>query len=181
MLRVQPTAELDPLERETLSNFERDGLRDTQFVKSDPIDRARAAERGWERKLLDFEIPQASPAQTYEAVLDSTAGFTKCSEACAYFYKLALQQGVEFHFGSEKGAFDSIVEEIDSPSHLKKAVGVKTKDGVLHKADVVAICGLHTPFCHYLRGWATNVQQLDPSRRSYCLICPITLSRLQEA
>ncbi|KAJ0304495.1 hypothetical protein COL516b_005850 [Colletotrichum fioriniae] len=141
MLRVQPTAELDPLERETLSNFERDGLRDTQFVKSDPIDRARAAERGWERKLLDFEIPQASPAQTYEAVLDSTAGFTKCSEACAYFYKLALQQGVEFHFGSEKGAFDSIVEEIDSPSHLKKAVGVKTKDGVLHKADVVAICG----------------------------------------
>ncbi|KXH32569.1 FAD dependent oxidoreductase [Colletotrichum nymphaeae SA-01] len=139
MLRVQPTAGLDPLERETLSNFERDGLRDTQFVKSDPTDRARAAERGWEGKLLDFEIPQASP-QTYEAVLDSTAGFTKCSEACAYFYKLALRQGVEFHFGPEKGAFDSIIEVVGSSSHLKKAVGVRTKDGVTHKADVVAIC-----------------------------------------
>ncbi|UQC77349.1 FAD dependent oxidoreductase [Colletotrichum lupini] len=122
MLRVQPTAELDPLERETLSNFERDGLRDTQFVKSDPTDRARAAERGWEGKLLDFEIPQALPTQTYEAVLDSTAGFTKCSEACAYFYKLALKQGVEFHFGPGKGTFDSIIEEVDSPSHLKKAL-----------------------------------------------------------
>lgn len=180
MLRVQPTAGLDPLERETLSNFERDGLRDTQFVKSDPTDRARAAERGWEGKLLDFEIPQASP-QTYEAVLDSTAGFTKCSEACAYFYKLALRQGVEFHFGPEKGAFDSIIEGVGSSSHLKKAVGVRTKDGVTHKADVVAICGMLAIFCIYLRSCATNDQQLDLSRRSYCLICPTILSRLQEA
>ncbi|GJC80854.1 hypothetical protein ColLi_03692 [Colletotrichum liriopes] len=139
MLRVQPTADLDPLERETLSNFERDCLRYTQFVKSDSADRKRAAELGWDAKLLDFEIPQALPVQTYEAVLDSLAGFTKCSEACAYFYKLALRQGVTFHFGPEKGAFDSIIEESLSASGQKKAVGVKTKDGVSHKADVVVI------------------------------------------
>ncbi|KZL86839.1 fad dependent oxidoreductase [Colletotrichum incanum] len=139
MLRVQPTADLDSLERETLGNFERDCLRYTQFVKSDSTDRKRAAELGWDAKLLDFEIPQTSPVQTYEAVLDSLAGFTKCSEACAYFYKLALRQGVTFHFGSEKGAFDSIIEESLPVPGQKKAVGVKTKDGVSHKADVVVI------------------------------------------
>ncbi|GKT46842.1 L-pipecolate oxidase [Colletotrichum spaethianum] len=124
MLRVQPTAYLDPLERETLSNLERDCLRYTQFVKSDSTDRKRAAERGWNAKLLDFEIPQVSPVQTYEAVLDSLAGFTKCSEACAYYYKLALRQGVKFYFGPEKGAFDSIIEENQSVPGLKKAVGL---------------------------------------------------------
>ncbi|WQF75340.1 Putative FAD dependent oxidoreductase, FAD/NAD(P)-binding domain superfamily, MTOX family [Colletotrichum destructivum] len=139
MLRVQPTADIDPLERETLSNFERDGLRDSQFVKSDSADRERAAERGWDGKLLEFEIPQASPPQTYEAVLDSLAGFTKCSEACAYFYQLALRQGVTFHFGPERGAFDSIIEDIPSTLGRKRAVGLKTKDGVSHNTDVVVI------------------------------------------
>ncbi|WYZ39935.1 hypothetical protein EsH8_IV_000276 [Colletotrichum jinshuiense] len=139
MLRVQPTADLDVLEHETLKNFERDGLRDTQFVKSDATDRQRAGERGWDAKLLKFEIPHTSPTQTYEAVLDSLAGFTKCSESCAYFYKLALRQGVTFHFGPEKGAFGSIIEESPSTSNQKKAIGVKTKDGVSHEANVVVI------------------------------------------
>ncbi|KAF9878347.1 putative FAD dependent oxidoreductase [Colletotrichum karsti] len=139
MLRVQPTAELDELERETLKNFERDGLRDTQFVKSDSNDRKRASERGWDAKLLDFAIPDSSPVETFEAVLDSTAGFTKCSDACAYFYKMAHRQGVRFHFGPEKGAFDSLLEENVPGSSAKKAAGLKTKDGVLHAADVVVI------------------------------------------
>ncbi|EFQ25143.1 FAD dependent oxidoreductase [Colletotrichum graminicola] len=139
MLRVQPTASLDPLECETLSNLERECLRYTQFVKSDAADRKRAAERGVDAKLLDFEIPESSHARTYEAVLDSLAGFTKCSEACAYFYKLALRQGVTFNFGPEKGAVDSIIEENPSTAGQKKAVGVKTKDGASRKADLVVI------------------------------------------
>ncbi|KAJ0162659.1 L-saccharopine oxidase [Colletotrichum tanaceti] len=145
MLRVQPAADLDPLERETLSNFERDGLRDSQFVKSDSADRGRAAERGWDDKvLLEFGIPQASPPpppppQTYEAVLDSLAGFTKCSEACAYFYQLALRQGVTFRFGPERGAFDSIIEDGPSTAGRRRAVGLKTKDEASHRADVVVV------------------------------------------
>ncbi|KAK1957479.1 FAD dependent oxidoreductase [Colletotrichum sublineola] len=139
MLRVQPTATLDPLECETLNNYERECLRYTQFVKSTSADRKRAAELGWDAKLLDFEIPGSSPARTYEAVLDSLAGFTKCSEACAYFYKLALRQGITFNFGPEKGAFDSIIEENLPTPGQKKAVGVKTKDGTSHKADLVVI------------------------------------------
>ncbi|KAK1849626.1 putative FAD dependent oxidoreductase [Colletotrichum chrysophilum] len=139
MLRVQPDADLGALERETLRNFERDGLRDTQFVKSDPTDRQRATERGWDSKLLEFAIPDSSSNQSFEAVLDSTAGFTKCSEACAYFYKIAERQGVVFHFGPQKGGFGSLIEENVPESSKKRAIGLKTKDGVVHKADVVVI------------------------------------------
>ncbi|KAF3797736.1 L-pipecolate oxidase [Colletotrichum gloeosporioides] len=139
MLRVQPDADLGALERETLRNFERDGLRDTQFVKSDPTDRQRATERGWDSKLLDFAIPDSSSNQSFEAVLDSTAGFTKCSEACAYFYKIAERQGVVFHFGPQKGGFGSLIEENFPESSTKRATGLKTKDGAVHKADVVVI------------------------------------------
>ncbi|TDZ16290.1 L-pipecolate oxidase [Colletotrichum orbiculare MAFF 240422] len=139
MLRVQPTDELDAQELETLANFEREGLRDAQFVRSNEADRQRAAERGWADKLLGFDVPGSSPAATFEAVLDTTAGFTKCSEACAYFHELALREGVEFHFGTEKGAFDSLIEEPSADSPLKKAVGLKTKDGIAHTADVVVI------------------------------------------
>ncbi|KAI8182949.1 L-saccharopine oxidase [Colletotrichum sp. SAR 10_75] len=139
MLRVQPDANLGALERETLRNFERDGLRDTQFVKSDPTDRQRATERGWDSKLIEFAIPDSSSNQSFEAVLDSTAGFTKCSEACAYFYKVAERQGVVFHFGPQKGGFGSLIEENVPESSTKRAIGLKTKDGAVHKADVVVI------------------------------------------
>ncbi|KAF6789705.1 putative FAD dependent oxidoreductase [Colletotrichum sojae] len=139
MLRVQPGPDLDELERETLGNFTRDGLRETQFVKSDAGDRERAAAQGWGDKMLDFAIPGEEGA--FEVVLDSLAGFTRCSEACAYFYKLAVRQGVVFHFGPEKGAFDGLLEEEGPDSSRKKAVGVKTKDGLSHAADVVVIAG----------------------------------------
>lgn len=137
MLRVQPTAQLGALERETLRNMEKDGIRDTQFVKSNPEDLERARERGWDQKLLAFNIPDTSPQETFEAVLDSLAGFIQCSQACAYFYKEAVAQGVTFHFGREKGAFDGLVEEIVGES--KKAIGLKTKDGTFHKSDITVI------------------------------------------
>ncbi|KAI8672006.1 DAO domain-containing protein [Fusarium sp. Ph1] len=137
MLRVQPTAHLGALERETLSNMERDGIRDTQFVKSNPEDLERARERGWDQKLLTFNIPDTSPQETFEAVLDSLAGFMQCSRACAYFCGQAVAQGVTFHFGPEKGAFDGLVEE--SVGASKKAIGLKTKDGIFHKSDTTVI------------------------------------------
>ena len=139
MLRVQPTAQLGALERETLRNMEKDGIRDTQFVKSNPEDLERARERGWDQKLLAFNIPDTSPQETFEAVLDSLAGFIQCSQACAYFYKEAVAQGVTFHFGREKGAFDGLVEETVGES--KKAIGLKTKDGTFHKSDITIIAG----------------------------------------
>ncbi|KAI0095435.1 hypothetical protein F4776DRAFT_652330 [Hypoxylon sp. NC0597] len=84
ILCVQPSDQLGALEEETLANMGREGLRDTQFVKSDPNDRERAHNMGWDSKLLDFEIPGEYPPKNFEAVLDSLAGYTKSSEACAH-------------------------------------------------------------------------------------------------
>lgn len=145
MLRVQPTDELSQLEKETLANMERDGIRDTQFVKSNADDRKRAEAGGWESKLLDFKIPDNADNHSFEAVLDSLAGFMRCADACAYFQKLAASKGVEFHFGAEEGAVASLIEEESTTSTAgqKRVVGIKTKDGKVHKAGVVAVAGMY--------------------------------------
>ncbi|KAH1315752.1 hypothetical protein KXX47_003454 [Aspergillus fumigatus] len=139
MLRVQPTDKLGELEKETLANLERDGLRHTQFVKSNPEDRQRAESLGWSGKLLNFEIPGTEPRQTYDAVLDSLAGFVRCSNACAYWHKIALADGVRFCFGKE-GAVESLVK---APSTMEpgkeKVTGIRTEDGSLHTVDTVVV------------------------------------------
>ncbi|KID95776.1 FAD dependent oxidoreductase, partial [Metarhizium majus ARSEF 297] len=139
MLRVQPSDELAALEKETLANMQRDGFRDTQFVKSSARDRERAARLGWEGKLLDFEIPGSAHHETFDAVLDSLGGLTRCSAACYHFYKLAASAGVKFVFGSEEGAFASFIEKTSTVDESKpKVVGLKTKDGKAHEADSAA-------------------------------------------
>lgn len=142
MLRVQPSDHLAALEKETLANMERDGFRDTQFVKSSAEDQERAGRLGWKTKLLDFAIPDSSPTNSYEAVLDSLAGFVRCSNACAHYQKIAASKGVQFRFGQKVGAVDSLVKEPSASEPEKaKATGLKTKDGVVHKADVVVVAG----------------------------------------
>lgn len=145
MLRVQPSEELGSLEKETLTSLDRDGLRHTQFVKSDTSDRQRASDLGWGAKLLNFDIPEESN-KAYDAVLDSLSGFIKCSESCAYLQRIAVSDGVDFQLGPERGLFDSLVLEgvksssTQSPS-IKKAIGIKTRDGKFHPSDTVVIAG----------------------------------------
>ncbi|KAF4121309.1 FAD dependent oxidoreductase [Geosmithia morbida] len=143
MLRVQPDDHLGALERETLASMERDGVRHTQFVKSIPEDVERARHLGWSSKLLDVAIPDKSPSgKTFEAVLDSLAGFIRCSDACNYLLKRASADGVTFHLGPEEGCFQSLVEEDgDGSGDGRKAIGLRTKDGIFHRADVVVIAG----------------------------------------
>ena len=137
MLRVQPSAELGALEKETLANMERDGLRHTQFVKSLQADRTRAEETGWAHKLLDFRTKEGS---VLEAVLDSTAGYIKCSAACAHFQKLASDVGVKFQFGAEaKGVV--VTETSQNDGDKPKAIGLELKDGAIHYADIVVVAG----------------------------------------
>jgi sarcosine oxidase/L-pipecolate oxidase len=140
MLRIQPLDHLATLEKETLANMQRDGLRDTQFVKSDPADCQRADKLGWKEKILDFQIPD-SPGKTYEAVLDSTAGFVRCSNACVHYQRMAADKGVKFYFGPE-GAVDSLIKVISSLEPGKgKVTGLRTTNGIVHDADVVVIAG----------------------------------------
>lgn len=136
MLRVQPSAELGALEKETLANMEHDGLRHTQFVKSLQEDRKRAEEMGWAHKLLDFRTKEG---KVLEAVLDSTAGYIKCSAACAHFQKLASDVGVKFQFGAEtKGV---VTETSQNEPDKFKAIGLELKDGAIHYADIVVVAG----------------------------------------
>lgn len=139
MLRVQPSDTLAELEKETLANMVRDGLRESQFVKSDGADRQRAKEQGWDSKLLDFAIPD-QPDKTYEAVLDSSAGFLRCSAACNYYRRLAESKGVVFRFG-QAGEFASLITS-ESANGQKRATGIKTADGSSYSADAVIIAGM---------------------------------------
>ncbi|CRG90604.1 L-pipecolate oxidase [Talaromyces islandicus] len=173
MLRVQPTNHLDTLEKETLANMERDGLRDTQFVKSSLDDRERAENLGWKAKLLDFDIPEASPVQTFDAVLDSLAGFVRCSSACAYWYEIAVAKGVKFHFG-KKGAVESLVKRPSSDGTPKDRVtGLKTQDGVIHNADTVVVAAgsfstqVLPELSYHLESSAGSVAsfKIDPSQK----------------
>ncbi|KAJ5471727.1 hypothetical protein N7530_009084 [Penicillium desertorum] len=138
MLRIQPFDHLATLEKETLANMQRDGLRDTQFVKSDLADCERADKLGWKDKILNFRIPDSE--STYEAVLDSLAGFVRCSNACAHYQKVAAGKGVKFHFGPQEGAVDYLVKvKSDIEPGKDKVTGLKTKDGVVHDADAVVV------------------------------------------
>ncbi|KAF2160341.1 hypothetical protein M409DRAFT_70505 [Zasmidium cellare ATCC 36951] len=137
MLRVQATSELSALEKETLASMERDGIRDTQFVKGDPNDRQRATDLGWGNKLLDFAIPADDEGRSFEAVLDSLAGFTRSSDGCAYYQELAKHEGVQFCLGEKQGCFASLIET--TREGRKKATGLKTADGNVHEADTVVI------------------------------------------
>lgn len=136
MLRVQPTDELSPLERETLASMEREGLRDNQFVEGNREDCERAKNAGWDEKLLKFSIPDEPEGKSFEAVLDSLAGFTRCSDACAHFFTLAKNAGVEFEFG-DAGAFESLLHQDDD--RTQRVIGLRTTDGTNHHADVVVI------------------------------------------
>lgn len=147
MLRIQPFDHLAALEKETLANMRRDGLRDTQFVKSDPADCERADKLGWKDKILNFHIPDSE--STYEAVLDSLAGFVRCSNACAHYQTVAADKGVKFHLGPQEGAVDHLVKVKSNLEPSKdKVTGLKTKDGAVHDADAVVVAGKsrETPF-----------------------------------
>jgi sarcosine oxidase/L-pipecolate oxidase len=147
MLRVQSSDELGALEKETLANMQQDGFRDTQFVKSNADDRKRASCQGWDKKLLDFEIPGRTDHTTFDAVLDSLGGLTRCSAACYHYYSLAVDAGIRFVFGTDKGAFASFIQETSAvDASKKKVVGLKTRDGKAHGANVVVVAGLSPCF-----------------------------------
>ena len=147
MLRVQHTGVLDEREKQTLQNMTAEGLRDTQFVLSNDEDRRRAQERGWAHKLLKFTIPKTNSPETFEAVLDSTAGYIYPSDACAYLADKLRKKGAEFSEGPEKGEFASFL--VEGSDNSRRVTGIRTKDGREHPADLVIMaCKLLTSLTH---------------------------------
>lgn len=135
MLRVQHSTYLDDLELQTLANMTKEGLRDTQYIVSDEEDVRRAEKNGWAHKLLKFPVPGTDGKETFEAVLDTTAGYVFPSKACAYIAGKLRKSGTQFVEGPEKGVFASLLVEGSDDS--KRAIGIVTKDGKEHSADLV--------------------------------------------
>ncbi|KAI0939660.1 hypothetical protein AcW1_004614 [Taiwanofungus camphoratus] len=144
MLRVQHSSILSELERQTLENMTAEGLRDTQFVMSDEEDVRRAGKKGWAHKLLKFMIPDNDGKETFEAVLDSTAGYVYPSKACAFLAGKLRTKGAQFVLGPGKGTFVSF--RVEGSGSSKRVIGIVTQDGKEHDADLVIMAsGSATP------------------------------------
>ncbi|KAH9951828.1 FAD dependent oxidoreductase [Amylocystis lapponica] len=146
MLRVQHSSRLSDEECKTLANMTAEGLRDTQYILSNDDDVRRATENGWVNKMLRFTIPapQGDGTESFEAVLDTTAGHVFPSKACEYLAGKLRDQGAMFILGPEKGAFSSF--RIEGSGESKRVLGIVTKDGTEHTADLVIMaCGSATP------------------------------------
>jgi len=143
MLRVQHSTYLDDFELDTLANMTKEGLRDTQYILTDEKDVQRAIKDGWAHKLLKFPVP-GSEEDTFAAVLDTTAGYVFPSKACAYLADKLRKKGTQFIEGPEKGVFASL--RVEGSGESKRVVGIVTKDGKEHSADLVIMaCGSATP------------------------------------
>lgn len=150
MLRVQPSTVLSSLEKETLANMNSEGLRATQYIRTDSADRQRAEVNGWIHKLLAFPVPSNSSGslsleenftdECFEAVLDSTAGFVLCSKACSFALWKARRAGVQFVLGPTIGKFKELIEK-ELPDGRKKVTGVRTANDLEHNADIIIIAG----------------------------------------
>jgi sarcosine oxidase/L-pipecolate oxidase len=132
-LRLSADGKLSEHETSTLANLTADGLRDTQYVIGDPWDDARAKANGWDKKF--DALKRKERGQDLVGVLDTTAGFVEASKACLWTLYLARKAGVKFVLGNVVGRFDSFLKE------KARTVGLKTADGLEHKAELVILAG----------------------------------------
>lgn len=132
-LRLSADGKLSEHEKSTLANLTADGLRDTQYIIGDPRDEARAKANGWHRKF--DALKRKERGQNLVGVLDTTAGFVEASKACLWTLYLARKAGVKFVLGNEVGRVDCFLKE------RGRTVGIKTADGLEHKADLVILAG----------------------------------------
>ncbi|KAB8293065.1 hypothetical protein EYC80_007425 [Monilinia laxa] len=139
-LRLSEDDVLSDHELTTLVSLTNEGLRDTQYILGNVEDenRARDSFRRFDQKF--DALKRKEKGQALRGVFDSTAGFLRASKACLWAMHLARKSGVKFVIG-ENGRLASLIKESDG-----KVVGVKTADGVSHRAELVIIAaGSWTP------------------------------------
>ncbi|RUP50866.1 organic solute transporter Ostalpha-domain-containing protein [Jimgerdemannia flammicorona] len=73
-----------------------------------------------------------------KAYINMRAGWCDSSRAIAFAYGRAREAGVRFVVGGEKGTLERVWEE-EKEGGGKKAVGIVTKDGEKHRADLVVM------------------------------------------
>jgi sarcosine oxidase/L-pipecolate oxidase len=128
-------SEMDQFEKDTIRNMDRVGLRETQVNLHNPQDVERARAKGF-----GFAV-DAFSTRNISSVLDTQSGFAYADRACHFALYKAQKLGVKAILGGPKGTFSNFLENADA-----KIIGVKTADGVSHRADLtIMACGGWTP------------------------------------
>lgn len=142
-LRMSIDGQLSQIERATLANLSREGLRKTQYLIGDPEDENRAREKfgsdKWEKKSDPFRRKQLG--KSLVGVFDSTAGFVEASKACIWVMHLCRKNGVRFVLGEKPGQVSSFLKNGSG-----KTTRILTADGVSHDAKLVILAGEFSRF-----------------------------------
>ncbi|KAI6081678.1 FAD dependent oxidoreductase [Hypoxylon rubiginosum] len=142
-LRMSIDGQLSAIERATLANLTREGLRETQFVLGDPEDEKRAKSHlrkgEWEKKSDPFG--RKRQGKDLVGVFDSTAGFVEASKACIWVMHLCRRNGVRFVLGEKDGQVATFIKDAND-----KTVGMRTKSGTeYHSKLLILAAGGWTP------------------------------------
>ncbi|GME82041.1 unnamed protein product [Ambrosiozyma monospora] len=127
-------------EQASKESYDSEGLGSLRYDINNPDDIKRAKAAGYGLKIdlaLDYKRNGTVPGLT--GAFDSTAGQLYASRALQYVMYLCELKGVKFVLGGNKGTFKDYIYNDDSKETV---VGVVTKDGKSHHADLVVInCG----------------------------------------
>ncbi|KAI5866534.1 FAD dependent oxidoreductase [Durotheca rogersii] len=143
-LRMSTDGRLSAMERATLGNMTREGLRQTQFVIGDPEDEERARSHfqpgEWEKKSDPFG--RRRQGKELVGVFDSTAGFVEASKACTWVMHLCRKNGVRFVLGKRDGQVASFIKDGNG-----KTVGIRTVGSAEYRSKLVILAaGSWTPY-----------------------------------
>ncbi|UPK94758.1 hypothetical protein LCI18_005693 [Fusarium solani-melongenae] len=119
---------------ETFKTMSEAGLGHTQYFLHSEQDLKKAEADGWGGARLD-QFQRRSRGLALDGVFDSNAGLANADLACKYALGLIEKGGAETYFG-DKGELSSLIRD-DKDAH--RVVGIVTKDGQRHFADLVIV------------------------------------------
>ncbi|KAM6526576.1 hypothetical protein FSOLCH5_002673 [Fusarium solani] len=119
---------------ETFKTMSEAGLGHTQYFLHSDQDLKRAEADGWGGARLD-QFQRRSRGLALDGVFDSNAGLANADLACKYALDLIEQGGAKTYFG-DKGELSSLIRDDKDD---RRVVGIVTKDGNRHFADLVIV------------------------------------------
>lgn len=135
-LRINNEPNLVGVELTNLEGFTELGLRDTQYNINSKRDLVRAKLTGLDRKLdVVRDLKKRNKITSISGTLDSIGRMIKADKACYYVKILLEKEGVKFIYG-EAGTLKNPIYSENDKTEIK---GIKTSDGLEHKADLVII------------------------------------------
>ncbi|KAM6519466.1 hypothetical protein FALCPG4_013098 [Fusarium falciforme] len=119
---------------ETFKTMSEAGLGHTQYFLHSDQDVKRAEADGWGGARLD-QFQRRSRGLALDGVFDSNAGLANADLACKYVLDLIEKGGAKTYFG-DKGELSSLIRD---DKDARRVVGIVTKDGERHFADLVIV------------------------------------------